>query len=366
MTLPRLPLARTFVSMTRAALLIGCLALPGVARGQEASGSWSDGLLESVRYGKPFLSEMHSTVLKAEIGYSKSYAEFDLLEQSEKFARPVVEVHLGMEAPLFAASSANGRWGFAASLPLSVHVLEDMFEPVTAAVINTDYRFGAPRFTLLRRFAPGATIRNLSVSWLPIFHECTHLGDEVTIYRKDESFPITRVNVSYEYSELQLTLNDVEDPRAPHQSFRAGLATRISDRGLGWFSVRADTELTQPLDIPSSNLWVEWYLAYQGQWNQRVFASRRYAPVVSFELRQRPRYGYPLFKKTETGWDTIPVAESMDLTFNLYVGWKMFPKVRGDQSLGLYLHAYRGINPYGQLRNYPGYPFFGVSLAYEP
>jgi hypothetical protein len=366
-----LSILRPLSTKTRLSLLAACLAtLPSEALGQAAPGPAWDGFLEPARFGKPFLSEMHSTAIKMEIGYSKSYAEFDLLGPSEAFSRPVVELHLGVEAPLFATSfgsSPAGRpWALAVSLPLSVHVLEDMFEPSTAPVINTDYRYGTPRFSVLRRFAGGSFVKNASLSWLPMFHECTHLGDEITIFRKDENFPITRINVSYEYTELQLTLTDVEDPRAPHQSLRAGAAIRVSDRGLGWFSVREDTELTEPLDIPHSNLRAEWYLAYQGQWNTGVLASRRFAPVVSFELRQRPRYGYPMFRWTGTGWETRPVEESMDFTFNLYVGGKFFPRAPGGQSLGLYFHAYRGINPYGQLRNHPGYPFFGVSLAYEP
>ncbi|MPN41337.1 hypothetical protein SDC9_188880 [bioreactor metagenome] len=55
----------------------------------------------------------------------------------------------------------------------------------------------------------------------------------------------------------------------------------------------------------------------------------------------------------------------MDVSFNFYLGYKFYPN-EGTQSVGLFLHVYKGLNPYGQLRNYPSYPFFGLSITYEP
>lgn len=39
--------------------------------------------------------------------------------------------------------------------------------------------------------------------------------NEIVIYRKDENFPIARINVSYEYTEFQVTLNDPDGSREP-------------------------------------------------------------------------------------------------------------------------------------------------------
>lgn len=333
------------------------------------STSW-DGFFESAYYGKPFVSEMHSTLSKVELGYNKSYSEFNLLEESKKFDRPMVELHLGIDAPLYAINIGkvdnHPKWGIAVSLPLSVHVLEDMWDPVTAPVINTDYRFGSMRIRAIRYFPGDGFIKNISFSWLPIFHECTHLGDEITIYRTDENFPITRINISYEYTEFQVTVNDPDNSRETLHSLRLGWSYRISNRGLGWFSVRKDAELTTELNIPHSNYRAEYYAEYQLQRSTGFLASKRFLNLVSFEVRNRLRYGYPLFKKEDNGWETTEVKETMQLNFNVYAGYKFYPRSGKDQSIGLYFHAYRGLNPYGQLRNYPGYPFFGLSLTYEP
>jgi hypothetical protein len=329
-----------------------------------------DGFLESAGYARPFISEMHSTVSKVELGYNKSYSEFNLLEQSRRFDRPMVEMHAGFDAPLYAFTFGTignkPKWGIAVSLPLSVHVLEDMFDPVTAPVINTDYRFGSARIRAIRYFPGDGFLKNISFSWLPIFHECTHLGDEITIYRMDENFPITRINVSYEYTEFQVTLNDPDADRETRHSFRLGGLYRISNRGLGWFSVRKDAELTTDLNIPSSNNRAEYYAEYQFQRANGFLASKRFVNLVSFEVRNRLRYGYPLFKKVDNVWETTEIKEKMQLNFNLYLGYKFYPRSANTQSIGLFLHGYRGLNPYGQLRNYPGYPFFGLSLTYEP
>ena len=331
---------------------------------------WTDDVLASATFGKPLVSEQHSTLTKVEIGYSKSYSEFDLLEERSRFDRPVVEQHLGVDIPLYAIEGAReqgGTWGFAATLPMSVHVLEDMWGPLTAPVINTDYRFGSPRFAYIQRFPDAADsfLKNWSLSWVPLFHECTHLGDEITIYRKDEKVPITRINVSYEYSELQLTLNDPDGARDTRHTVRLGVAGRVSDRGLGWFSVRQETELVAPVDIAHSEQRFEYYADYQFQRAEGFLASPRALNVFAFEARNRLRYGYPLYRKVLDTWEAQEVKEQLVWSFNAYAGWKFFPKAEGGRAIGLYGHVYHGINPFGQLRNYAAYPFFAFALTYD-
>ena len=346
------------------------LLLPLFSYSQDGIRPGWDGFLEKAGYAKPFISEIHSTVSKIEVGYNRSYSEYNLLGQNSRFDRPMVEMHVGFDAPIYAVTFGNlgnnkPKWGVAISLPLSVHVLEDMWDPVTAPVINTDYRFGSARIRAIRYFSGTGFPKNISFSWLPIFHECTHLGDEITIYRKDENFPITRINVSYEYTEFQVTLNDPDGSRETRQSFRFGGLYRISNRGLGWFSVRNDAEITTELDIPASRYRAEYYAEYQLQRSSGFLASKRFVNMVSFEVRNRLRYGYPLYKKVDDVLVTTEVREKMQPNFNLYVGYKFYPRSSNDQSIGLFFHGYKGLNPYGQLRNYPGYPFFGIALTYE-
>jgi len=343
---------------------------PSYLVAQDSITKISDVFLLKTQYGKPLLSEMHSTICKMEAGFNKSYSEFDLLEEKSNFERPMVEVHVGFEAPIFASGygtkGSNKNWGFGMTLPLSVHVLEDMWGPETAPVINTDYRFGGPRLFAIRNFTNGEFLKNISFSWLTLFHECTHLGDEITIYRVEENFPITRINVSYEYTEFQVTLNDPLKNDENYQTLRLGFLYRISNRGLGWYSVREDVELTQSLEIPASKYSAEYYVEYQFQRAKGFLASKRCVNILSFEARNRVRYGYPMFRKVDNEWETKNIKETMNFCFNLYFGYKFFPHLDGNQSIGLFFHAYTGLNPYGQLRNYPSYPFFAMSLIYIP
>jgi len=161
-------------------------------------------------------------------------------------------------------------------------------------------------------------------------------------------------------------VNDPDASRENRHSIRFGGLYRISNRGLGWFSVRKDAEITTDLTIPASKYRSEYYVEYQLQRTSGFLASKRFVNVLSFEVRNRLRYGYPLFKKVDNAWETTDVKEKMQTNFNLYVGYKFYPRSANSQSIGLFFHGYRGLNPYGQLRNYPGYPFFGLSLTYEP
>jgi hypothetical protein len=351
--------------MKRALITFVAALSIGVLSAQEDN----DGFFASSNFSKPFLSEMHSVINKVELGFNKFNSEFDLLGEKSKFDRPMVELHVGYELPLYASgysiSKTERKWGFGARLPLSVHCLEDMWGPETAPVINTDYRFGGPKIMAIRKISDDKFIKNISLSWLTIFHECTHLGDELVIYRMDEKIPITRINVSYEFTELQLTLNDPVTRDENYQSFKLGIQYRISNRGLGWYSVRKDIEASDSVVIPASNYRTEFYAEYQLQRTTGFLASKRCVNVISFEVRDRLRYGYPIYNKVGTVWQAKEVKERMEFCFNLYVGYRFYPKIDRSNAVGLFFHAYRGVNPYGQLRNYPSYPFFGVSLTYE-
>ncbi len=140
------------------------------------------GWFESNAIGKPFYSEQHSTLTKLELGFNRSYAEYDILQEKTTFERPMVEAHLGAEIPIYAYT--KDRFVAMVAWPVSMHVLEDMFGSVTTPVINTDYRFGGPRFAIAKPL-PWNYLRNISITWLPIFHECTLLGDEITIARME-------------------------------------------------------------------------------------------------------------------------------------------------------------------------------------
>lgn len=340
-----------------------------------------DGFFKSVTYSRPFISEIHSYSVKTDLGYSQVLNEYNmsvdyLLDKNRTF-KLFVETHIGVDIPLYATEFYDNKntpdWLISSSIPMSMHVFEDMFDNVTAPVINTDYRFGSPAIKAIKYLNKEETnsyIDNISLTWLPIHHECTHLGDEITIFRKDNLFPITRINVSYEYTQLQITLNDPEAKRENVHSLKFGGLLRISDRGLGWYSIRAEEGYTiESLELKESENRFEYWVQYNMQRTEGFLASSRVMNVFSIEVRNRVKYGIPTFKwlpDTNT-WETKFQDESRQWSVNAYLGYKFYPKSEEDSyGIGLYLHGYIGINPYGQLRNLNGYKYLGISLTYEP
>jgi hypothetical protein len=251
------------------------------------------------------------------------------------------------------------------SWPMSVHVLEDMWEPETAPVIDTDYRYGSPQIGYIHNFSETDLIQNISFVLLPVGHECTHLGDEVVIYRKDNNLPITRINISYEYTEFFMTLNDPLASKDSAHSFRLGGLYRISDRGSGWFSIRPDIEASSTIEIEDSQYRHELYALYQFERSEGFLASKSIKNILSIEARNRVQYGVPIFKYEDGDWVQKDIEEQMVWTYNVYFGWEFSPKLNDTQSFGLYLHYYNGINPFGQLRNYPSYSFLGTTISYQ-
>ena len=354
------------------------LLLPAAALSPPAPAMAGDGLgygfLKPAHFARPFVAETHSYMTKLEGGYSQILKEFNIASSEDDGQRELkllIDAHLGVDLPLWSGNlhDEKGRatWSFAVSLPLSIHVLEDMFEALTAPVISTDYRFGAPLLRAIRRFHGGGFVKNVAVAWLPLYHECTHLGDEITIYRKDTELPITRINVSYEYTQLQLTLNDPDGGRDNNHSLRLGALMRLSDRDLGWYGVELEGT-TSPEDLPldRTDTRFELWAAYQWQRSEGFLASRCCVNVLSVEVRSRPQYGVPTFKEVEGVWVATRSHEKRRTSVNVYLGYRFYSEAEEHRSVGLYLHAMWGVNPYGQLRNVYPYRFFGMALSYEP
>ncbi len=327
-----------------------------------------DGLVRPVKFGKAFISEIHSTNITAKIGIHKEYNEYDLQKAANNGDnRPFVELHLGAEIPLFSLPFANNRWEFAVTLPMSIHVLEDMWEPITAPVIDTDYKFGSPRISFIHYMPANKIIKNYSFNWLPIFHECTHIGDEIVIYRKEQKLPLTRANISYEFTEFQAVINDPNGYRGNLHSLKVGGKYRISNRGKGYFDIRENSEATIELnEIPNSTKRFEYYLNYQFQRATGIIASSQILNILAIELRSKMRYGFPLFEKdTDGAWIQNDIKETRKMSININFGWEFYAKEKNTRPVGLYINYYQGINPFGQLRNQPIYRFLGIALNYS-
>lgn len=328
------------------------------------------GWLTPLTYTRPLAAQMHSPVVKIDIGTTQVQNEYnisgDYSADRNRYFKTFLNLDLGTQIPIYSGELSSG-WAYGITLPASMHVFEDMFDSFTAPVIDVDFRFGLPKLSAIYRMPNSGLLRNISFAWLPWFHESTHLGDEITIYRKNLNLPITRVNVSYEYTELFVTLNDPDGRRDNNHAVRFGTMVRISNRGYGWYGVTNNFEanFTGDLGLRSSAERLELYLNYEFQRSSGWLASPRALNIISFEVRNRVRYGIPTFILKDGITTVKEVSEERTWTFNAMVGYKFLSAHENSGSLGVYLHGYYGINPYGMLRNISNYRFLGVAFVYE-
>ncbi len=328
------------------------------------------GFFKKTDFGKPFVSEIYTTANKLEIGYDRNYDEYNIQENASKFDRPVVAVDLGIDIPLYSYGfggkiSGKYKWQWALTLPVSIHILEDMFESITAPLLDTDYNFGGPKFNIIRRFEGNGFIKNIALTWLPYYHQCTHLGDEIIIYRKRINLPITRVNISYYFTDLNISINDPDGMRENLNSFKLGLYYRVSDHGYGWFSIREGIESDTNIPIEHSKYRAEYYFDYRNQRVTGFLASKKSINILSLDVRRRVRLNYPTFKKDGDNWITKDIKENHVWSFNLYFGWKFYTDLTDNRAVGVFFRAYNGLNPFGQMRNNPNYRFVGISFTYD-
>jgi hypothetical protein len=337
-----------------------------------------DGLAASPTWGRPFWADMHSTLVRGEVAYATNSPEYDWADKGGSF-RPYVFSNLGADLPVWSGDFANRKFGVSATLPFMIDVWLDMFERTTAPVINNGYRFGAFELGFLHRLdkplswsrLPWLELRNYAIRLAPLKHECTHIGDELTIHRTDDTaMRITRVNVSYNYAELQLTLNDPDGTPKRNHALRFGLLL-LYNFAQGWYSIlpeEGNVDLVEPSNRP-----FEIYMQYQ---YQSRTSRRGFQAIASVEFRRRERYNYP-FSYSGRLADALERREGRNENWlsrfnsrsctNVFVGLRYsHPRRSGYFSkIGIGLRYYSGINPYGQFRSQPIYQQWGAAVIFE-
>lgn len=353
--------------------------LPDTATARRGA-AFREGFAAMPAWGRPFWADMHSTLVRAEVAYATNNAEYDWANKGGDY-RPYVFANLGADLPVWSGNLADKQYGVSVTLPFMVDVWLDMFERTTAPVINTGYRFGALELGFIHRLKKPLswsrlpnwwwlTLHSYAIRLTPLKHECTHIGDELTIHRKDDSaMHITRINVSYNYAELQFTLNDPDGSRQRNLGVKGGILVLHHPKE-GWYSIlpeEGDVELVQPVHFP-----VEMYAQGQYQTNTSRCGLQG---IASMEIRYRSHYRYP-FSHTGGFGDYLDrhpqIAELMlkknaDICSNTVVGIRYNnPKHTGYFSkIGISCRYYTGINPYGQFRSQLNYNQWGVTLIFE-
>ncbi|MFC2125354.1 hypothetical protein ACFLU5_11115 [Bacteroidota bacterium] len=332
-----------------------------------AQSTFKSGLGVPATFGRPFLADMHSTIVSLDVGVGANCQEYDMSTKEIKLNKVFSRVNLGVIIPIYTTNFDEDRKGFSLSIPLHELILLDLFESTTSPIINTDYSFGV-QFKFINRVNRG-WLKSYTLLFAPIYHQSTHIGDELTNYRKEEQLPITRVNVSHNFSELSFWINEPEQYAGFNQSFRFSLmyvlaqANTVPKNNWYWYSARpeeADTSLFNPTSKRA-----EFYFQYQLQTGNYFLSGGKLKNVFSLEIRNRLRYGYPKFRFEDNEWVSEDVVEKRTWNLNLYFGWRIMNTDILDNHLGFGLRYYRGINPHGQFRNMDDYQFIGMSLLLE-
>ncbi len=289
---------------------------------------------------KPFVSEISSTLNQVHIGSTQNN-----FPTGAKLNSNLMEVHLGTDIPVLYGQNSQFNW--ALSAPVSLHVLWAAFEETTAPIVNNDYRFGMS-FTGIKYLNKGF-VQNIAVKITPFAHESTHLGDELTIFGTQHPDQFYRINVSYEYYELGLCLNDPDTLSGNVLSVKAGFMGLLNPQK-GYYSSFENETYQQT--IHSSRRWCEYYLQVNYVKTQGLLTTATWHPELSIEARNRVKYNYQSTDLEDRVW-----------CINAYAGYSYRPKNKKVlKSVGHYFRYYNGINPHGQFRN-GNYTFAGYAIV---
>ncbi len=319
------------------------------------------GIARTTDWNRPYWADLHSTLIRAEWAFATNSSEYDWSEAGGEY-RLYPFLHLGVDAPLWSNDFKGGRFGLNLTVPMFVEVWIDSFEELTAPLINTSYRVGAPEIGFIYRFKNQKHFKNIAVKFAPFKHESPHIGDELTIWRIEEGIPITRVNVSYNYTEFMVTLNDPDGTRERNHSVRAAIMILHND-GLGWYSILPEEgDITK---VIPSHYPIEAYLQYQYQ----TRTSNNFQAIFSLEVRHRAPYNYPYYVKNEQG-EWLPGTEEPNIegfSINAFLGgrYNLPTKNAYFSKFGIGLRVYHGMNPHGQFRSHPNFTQVGASIIFE-
>ncbi len=321
---------------------------------------FGEGVFRYAPYGHSLLSDMHPYFVRLDFGGITNRTDWDW-GQTGKAWRVNTFAVFGFQLPLWRGDIVSEQYALSVTWPMSATIWLDLFEHVTAPVVNADWRISMPVWTFLHRTQLGF-LENYSVSVAPFKHESTHVGDEIVLQHVDHGYPLRRVNVSYNYSEYIFTVNEAENMRKEYHTLRLGLMLLWAPKK-GWYFIDetdGDASLAQPRVSP----W-EMYLQYQ---YQSAASKHGFQAVVSAEIRNRALYGYPVFEWNEVdGVSYVLQQERRIFTYNVFAGVRWCnPKYDGYFSrFSLGVRAYHGNNPYGQFRNHANYNHVGITMAFE-
>jgi hypothetical protein len=264
--------------------------------------------------------------------------------------RVTVGIRLGVEAPFL--EIRNDAWRIYAGSPFSLEVINDFFQTDTAPIVNTDFWFGMrlEGVYYLNTGWPG----NIAFSSLPVYHESTHLGDEVALAMAENDADFYRINVSYEAWKFTLSLDEWERDDSPAFNLRFGIGGNWNSDGYYNLPGPSERGSTWPdgAFYPSRR-----GMEYSGQLNlviPRGFpAIGKWIFQGGVEVRNRILFDYLSASDEKRIWTVVASA-----------GWYRYPEGFLGRKIGFYTRVYYGQNPMGQFREQSGYFVFATGISF--
>jgi hypothetical protein len=333
---------------------------------QEANNDFWQGIAMPASFGKPFWADMHSTLIRTEIAYATNSPDYDVSGINTSY-RPYIFTNLGTDIPIWSGNFFGEKFGFSLTLPFLADIWIDRFDADggTDPVINTSYRIGFFESAFIYRlnfplpFLPHFNIYNWAVKFTIYKHESTHIGDELTIFRKDLNLPITRIDVAANYAELILALNDPDGQTHSNHGVKFGFLL-LHKFKRGWYKIfetDAQVDVVEKSKIP-----FELYIQYQ---YQSPLFFRGLQIIASAEYRLRERYKYSYSYSGTMSDDTFKDSNLVNC-FNFFAGIRYDnQKPNYFSKIGMGIRYYTGINPYGQFRSMPYYSQLGFAFIFE-
>ena len=341
-----------------------------------------------VPYGHSLYADEHPEFVRMDLG-AVSYSPATNYGGSGQKYSPQIMAVFGGRISVWNIDLCQRKFGMDVAQTFSAHLWMDISERTTSPVINTDYRVAVPTFTFIHRFGLTAVsdlpnnrkrpfFRNYSIRLCPFMHESTHIGDEMVLQRADRGYALRRVNVSYNYAEAVITLNEPEDRYIENHTFRLGAFVLLNPEH-GWYFVSSrdgavnnlascsDVHLNQAGQqerYGPSGMPFEVWLQYQ---YQSVCSRHGFQALVSAEVRNRAMYAYSL---TETDVVSAPRYIAADLrrfTYSIFVGARYnMPHYDGYFSrFSVGVRAYHGNCPYGMFRSVDNFSHVGLCIVYQ-
>ncbi|HYT66613.1 MAG TPA: hypothetical protein VEL51_09360 [Vicinamibacterales bacterium] len=290
-------------------------------------------MFRDLPYYEPLMAEPRAARVELTLpAFAKQFPHSD--KPGNRFAW---QITLGRELPIVGVRSekldgrvGKGKWGLGLWTPVSFHMIED-FKDESAPIVDTDYRFGT-----MVKFQYG--IKDdlwLGVKFVPWAHESTHLGDEYTIIAQLRDANFKRVNPSFEYHEYGISIEKVFDGDRLHLIARHGGINLWGKDG--YYSDHLLGEAKDAHTLTPSE--------------------KNYEPSFGFEVRGRQIRSRHPFASVDTrhkliyAFDRAPgESEQQQWSMKFAAGLAAPEGTRGIPLKAFYLHYYRGVNPYGQLR----------------